>query len=117
MAIDAWPVAAALLLVALTAPPDARADSLRCGSRVISEGDTIDEVLAYCGEPVDRKRTWIRRQPRFEYGGQEIPFPGEEDVPVDVWTYDFGASKLMRRIRFVAGKVDSIETLDYGSNR
>jgi hypothetical protein len=106
-----------LLLVALMTPPGARADSLRCGNRVISEGDTIDEVLAHCGEPADRSRTWIRRQPRFEYGGQEIPFPGEEDVPVDLWTYDFGANKLMRRIRFVAGKVDSIETLDYGSHR
>jgi len=117
MAIDARSVATVLLLVALTAPQDARADSLRCGSRVISEGDTIDEVLAYCGEPAERRRTWIRRQPRFEYGGQEIPFPGEEDVPVDLWTYDFGANKLMRRIRFVAGKVDSIETLGYGSQR
>jgi hypothetical protein len=117
MATDARRLRAALLLVALITPPGATADSLRCGSRVISEGDSIDEVLAYCGEPVERKRTWIRRQPRFEYGGQEIPFPGEEDVPVDLWTYDFGASKLMRRIRFVAGKVDSIETLDYGSNR
>ncbi len=117
MATEARRLAAALLLVALITPAGTRADSLRCGSRVISEGDTVDEVLAYCGEPVERRRTWIRRQPRFEYGGQEIPFPGEEDVPVDLWTYDFGASRLMRRIRFVAGKVDSIETLDYGSNR
>jgi hypothetical protein len=117
MATDARPACAAALLVALLSPSGARADALRCGSRLITEGDTIDEVLAYCGEPAERNRTWIRRQPRFEYGGQEIPFPGEEDVPVDLWTYDFGANKLKRRIRIVAGKVDSIETLDYGSDR
>jgi hypothetical protein len=111
------PAGFVLLLATLAGPPGARADAVRCGSRLITEGDTIDEVLAFCGEPAERKRTWIRRQPRFEYGGQEIPFPGEEDVPVDLWTYDFGANKLMRRIRFVAGKVDSIETLEYGSNR
>ena len=93
------------------------ADTLRCSGKIISEGDTVDAVLDYCGEPVERKRTWITRQPRFEYGGQEIPFQGSEDVPVDLWTYDFGASKLMRRIRFVAGKVDSIETLEHGSSR
>lgn len=106
-------IAAALLVV----PAIASADSMRCGSKVISEGDSIDEVLAYCGEPVERHRTWIRRQPRFEYGGREIPFPGEEDVPVDVWTFDFGASRLMRRVRFVAGEVDRIDTLEHGSSR
>jgi hypothetical protein len=95
----------------------AQADAFRCGSKLITEGDSLEEVLARCGEPASRKRTWITRQPRFEYGGQEIPFPGQEDVPVDLWTYDLGPNKLMRRIRFVAGKVDSIETLDYGTNR
>ena len=93
------------------------ADTLRCGSKIISEGDTIEKVEQYCGEPVEKKRTWMTRQPRFEYGGREVPFPGSEDVPVDLWTYDFGANKLMRRIRFVAGKVDSIETLGHGTAR
>jgi len=95
----------------------ASADTLRCGSKLISEGDPIEKVREYCGEPVVTKRTWITRQPRFEYGGQEIPFEGSEDVPVDLWTYDFGANKLMRRIRFVAGKVESIETLEHGTPR
>ena len=95
----------------------ASADTLRCGSKLISEGDSVEKVLQYCGEPVERKRTWITRQPRFEYGGHEIPFEGSEDVPVDLWTYDFGANKLMRRIRLVAGKVDSIETLEHGTAR
>jgi hypothetical protein len=108
---------APLLLLALAIAHPASADTLRCGSRLISDGDTIDKVLQHCGEPVAKQRTWITRQPRFEYGGQEIPFEGTEDVPVDLWTYDFGANKLMRRIRFVAGKVDSIETLDYGTPR
>ena len=95
----------------------ASADTPRCGSKLISEGDSIEKVRQYCGEPVERKRTWITRQPRFEYGGQEIPFEGSEDVPVDLWTYDFGPNKLMRRIRFVAGKVESIETLEHGTTR
>ena len=106
-----------VVLAALLLPCVAAADTMRCGSKLISEDDTIEEVLALCGEPAEKHRTWITRQPRFEYGGQEIPFPGQEDVPVDLWTYDFGASKLMRRVRFVAGKVESIETLEHGTNR
>jgi len=105
------------VVAALLLPAGAPADTLRCGSKLISEGDSIEKVIQYCGEPVERKRTWITRQPRFEYGGQEIPFEGSEDVPVDLWTYDFGANKLMRRIRFVAGKVESIETLEHGAAR
>ena len=105
------------VLAALLVAPTVHADAMRCGSRLISEGDPIEKVLELCGEPTETKRTWITRQPRYEYGGQEIPFPGSEDVPVDLWTYDFGASKLMRRVRFVAGKVESIETLDHGTNR
>ena len=105
------------MVAALLLPAVAPADTLRCGSRLISEGDPIEKVLQYCGEPVERKRTWITRQPRFEYGGQEIPFEGTEDVPVDLWTYDFGANRLMRRIRLVAGKVESIETLGHGTAR
>ena len=106
-----------VVLAALIGSGAAGADSLRCGNRLIGEGDTADHVLAHCGEPTLRKRTWITRQPRFEYGGQEYPFPGRDDVPVDLWTYDFGPSKLVRRIRLVAGKVESIETLGHGTNR
>ena len=95
----------------------ASADSVRCGSKVISEGDPMEKVRQYCGEPTETKRTWMTRKPRFEYGGQEIPFEGTEDVPVDLWTYDFGPHKLVRRIRFIASKVDSIETREHGTNR
>jgi hypothetical protein len=94
----------------------ASADSVRCGSKVISEGDPMERVRQYCGEPTETKRTWMTRKPRFEYGGQEIPFEGTEDVPVDLWTYDFGPHKLVRRIRFIASKVDSIETREHGTN-
>jgi hypothetical protein len=107
----------AALLALLLLPAVASADAMRCGSRLISDGDPIEKVLDYCGEPAEAQRTWIVRQPHFEVGGQEYPFKGEEEVPVDTWTYDFGPDKLLRRIRFVAGKVDSIETLGYGRQR
>lgn len=105
------------ILSGLLIASGASADSVRCGSKVITEGDTIDKVREYCGEPTETQRTWMTRQPRFEYGGQEIPFEGSEDVPVDLWIYDFGPNKLVRRIRFIAGKVDSIETREHGKDR
>ncbi len=105
------------ILAGLLIASGASADSVRCGSKLITEGDPIEKVREYCGEPTETQRTWMTRQPRFEYGGQEIPFEGSEDVPVDLWTYDFGPNKLVRRIRFIAGKVDSIETREHGNDR
>ena len=96
----------------LTVPALAGADSMRCGSRVVRDDDTIEQVLAACGEPVQKERTWIQRRPRFELGGRQYSFPGTEDVPVDLWTFDLGPNLFMRRVRFIAGQVDSIETLD-----
>ena len=102
----------ALSAAVVLLPIAAGADSMRCGSKLVKEDDTLDEVLAVCGEPVSKQRTWIQRAPQFEYGGDEYPFPGREDVPVDVWIYDFGSHKLRMRVRFVAGKVQSITPAD-----
>ena len=117
MAIDAALArrSASLALLLLAALP-AAADSMRCGSRLIVEEDSIEKVLYYCGEPASKSRTWIVRQPRYYVGSNEYAFPGEEDVPVDLWTYDFGPNKLMMRLRFVAGKLERVESLGYGSH-
>ena len=96
----------------LVLPALAGADSMRCGSRVIKEQDTIEEVVAACGEPVRKQRTWIQRAPQFELGGQDYSFPGTEDVPVDLWTFDLGPNQFLRQVRFIAGEVDSITTLE-----
>jgi Protein of unknown function (DUF2845) len=101
-------VACAVLLL----PALADADSMRCGSRVVKEEDTIEDVVAACGEPVKKERTWIQRQPRFELGGRDYSFPGTEDVPVDLWTFDLGRNQFLRQVRFIAGEVDSITTLE-----
>ena len=90
---------------------------MRCGSKLIAEEDSIDKVIELCGEPTDRSRTWIVRRPRYELNGNEYTFPGEEDVPVDTFFYDLGPNKLMRKLRFVAGRLESIETLGHGTSR
>lgn len=102
-------------LAALGFSTPAAADTMRCGSRLVSDGDSIDKVLALCGEPTSRSRTWIVRQPRFSVGSNEYSFPGREDVPVDLWTYDLGPNKLVRRLRFIAGELQTVETLGPGT--
>jgi hypothetical protein len=106
-------VLAALIL--LTAPAFACADAMRCGSRLVSEGDTQTDVRERCGEPSDVQSRSILRRPSYFLNGRYYHFGDEVvEVPVQVWTYNFGPYKLMRRVRFVDGLVEEIETLGYG---
>lgn len=92
--------------------------ALRCGSKIVTEGDTSAEVAAKCGEPVDiiqmrsvyrRPVIWINGRPQFI--GEDFM-----EVPVEAWVYNFGPNKFMRRLKFEAGLLAKIETLGYGYN-
>ncbi|MBL8298334.1 MAG: DUF2845 domain-containing protein [Rhodanobacteraceae bacterium] len=93
------------LLLALTAP----AYALRCGTRVVDEGDRDFSVRERCGEPfyVDQF-TSIRVQ-----GADSLRETQVEDV-YDVWYYNFGPRKLMVRLLFLNGHLQQEETLGYG---
>ena len=93
----------------------AYADALRCGNKLVSTGDTRTLVRELCGEPYDVITRSILRRPHYDLHGRIIYFgDGMIEVPVEIWTYNFGPYKLMRRIRFVDGLVEDIETLGYG---
>ena len=108
--------AAALLLAVLAGSPAFAA--MRCGTKLVSEGASRAEVAAKCGEPTDivEKRTTFRRPVIWNYG--RPMYAGEDfiEVPVEVWLYNLGPNKLMRRLRFEGGYVVQIETLGYGYN-
>jgi hypothetical protein len=93
----------------------ASADAMRCGSKLVRDGDTSSKVLALCGDPTDIRRTYILRPPLYDYEGRISYYgTGLVEVPVEFWTYNFGPYKLMRRIRIVDGEVEEIDTLGYG---
>lgn len=93
----------------------AHADAMRCGGRLITEGDTRSRVRQFCGEPAEILRRTILRRPYYDFNGRIIYYgDGLIEIPVEIWTYNFGPLKLMRRVRFVDGEVEEIETLGYG---
>jgi len=109
---------ALLLVLGLLAASPAIA-TMRCGSKIITKGDTRSEVAAKCGEPdeVVTQRSVFRR-PVVWTNGRPY-YVGEDyiEVPVESWVYNFGPNKLMRRIRFEGGIITEIETLGYGYNK
>jgi hypothetical protein len=103
------------LLGGLSGASLAHADAMRCGSRLVSEGATRTMVRQFCGEPSDVSTRTILRRPHYWLHGRLVYLgDGLVEVPVEIWTYNFGPYKLMRRVRFVDGLVDDIETLGYG---
>jgi len=103
-----------MAIVALWAP-GAGADSFRCGTRLVSDGDSTDKVEALCGPPSSIQHHEILRRPVYWVRGRPYyssyePVP----VPVEYWTYNLGPHKLMRRLKFEDGLLVDVETLTHG---
>ncbi len=103
-------VAVLLLLASLPAA------AFHCGQKLVHEGDSRYDVRSKCGEPADIETRSILRQPLVWFHGRRVlAAPGSlVEVTVEVWTYNFGPHKLMRRLRFDDGELVDIETLGYG---
>ena len=108
-----------VVLAALAgAATNARAsDAIRCGNKLVLQGDSRDAVAKKCGKPNDVTKSTVLRRPFFIRNGRVVYF-GEDmiEVPVETWVYNFGPNKLMRRLRFVDGILEEIEVLGYGYN-
>ena len=97
--------------LALSGP--AAADSMRCGSKLMTDGDPSDKVLAYCGEPASIERREILRGYGYHRG---VTVHSAYEVSVEMWTYNFGPHKLMYRLRFEDGLLVDVDTLSHGYN-
>lgn len=93
----------------------AGADALRCGTRLITEGDTRTQVEARCGAPADiMRRTRLAAPIIWRHGRPYRVGDSAIEVVIEEWTYNFGPQRFMRRVRFEDGVVVAVETLDYG---
>jgi hypothetical protein len=100
--------------------------AFRCGTRLVSEGDSKYEVVQKCGEP-DYVESWeedriqrdfgLRREYDPEhrrYTWNREPFLVKEKVRIEEWTYNLGPTEFMRYLRFENGILTKISTGDKG---
>jgi hypothetical protein len=111
--LDACPFAAFCLVGA----HHAWADTMRCGDRIIADGESMVTVRAFCGSPtvvqqsVEVSATTTRAGDPTNSQSRTVGVA----VPVETWTYNRGPDMQMMNIRFVDGKVVAITTLhEYG---
>lgn len=96
-------------------PGLAAADALRCGTRLVTEGDTRAQVEARCGAPADiTRRTRLAAPIIWRHGRPYRVGDSAIEVVVEEWTYNLGPQRFMRRVRFEDGVVIAVETLGYG---
>ncbi|MCB1824596.1 MAG: DUF2845 domain-containing protein [Candidatus Competibacteraceae bacterium] len=103
-----FPLALVLVTVA------AVADSMRCGSYIVSDGDSQSRVLDLCGEP---RRAWqdgfieqvVRRNDGYyDPSATPQPYPrlsGQETetrrlIPVYKWEYNLGRGTFLKTLVF-----------------
>jgi len=89
---------------------------MRCGTRLASTGNTKYQVRQICGEPADISIVGAMRESRLWYTGSRYYYldPPWIDVPVEVWTYNFGPNKFLRRLRFEGEELVDIVSDGYG---
>lgn len=80
---------------------------MRCGNRIVGEGDTKAEVLVKCGQPLLRE--YIGEDVEIEYG-----YGTYRKRIVEEWTYNFGPSKFMQILHFRGNKLIEIRNGDKG---
>ena len=81
-----------------------------CAGKIIREGVTEAQVAAACGTPTE---VGDRSSVRAPAVGEVAP-PSGDHGDIEVWTYNFGSTKLMQRIWFEDGRVKLVESLGYG---
>ena len=95
-------------------------DTMRCGSRIVSTGDGKDKVRSLCGQPTDVAFVGTigrRGIPGYTDGDSYDQWyygPAWVELPVEIWTYNLGSSKLLRKLRFVGDELVEIRTDGYG---
>jgi hypothetical protein len=76
----------------------AQADTMRCGSQLISSGDREFEVQQKCGEPTARNLVGYLRSPNRR-----------EEVPIEEWIYG-PSNGMYQYLRFEGGRLVQINS-------
>jgi hypothetical protein len=85
------------------------ADTMKCGTKLVSDGDSKAKVLLRCGEPFSREFAGEKTVRSRTYGGYGIK---SETVPIERWTYILGQRQFMRILTFEADTLVKIELGD-----
>ncbi len=110
--VGALSFALGIWVCAVFDPSAAHAEGMRCGHRLVSEGDPPYRVESRCGPPLET-RSWTElRSIRVRVGNVWVDRVVE--VKYEQWTYDHGPDRLVRYVIFENGQLVKVNTGHYG---
>jgi hypothetical protein len=86
------------------------ADSMRCGSKLVNESATVDELLSKCGQPQDRQTQTEDQYALNPNTGARVK-TGLQIVK-ERWIYKPTPGALPMAVQIVDGKIVSIQRAD-----
>jgi hypothetical protein len=102
----------------------ARADAIRCGDQLASNGASLYEVRAICGDPDMATQRVEQRIAYQRVAGPCVVEHGKTvcesvvqrivDIVIDDWTYDFGSNRFITFVRFENGSLVRVTEGPYG---
>ena len=90
-----------VLLVIFSGVISAAQDTLRCGSKIVKTGMSMDEVLKFCGEPSSKEI-----EEHDVRSGNRVTGTTE----LHIWTYNRGSAQAPAVLQFDVDKLMSIST-------
>jgi hypothetical protein len=90
----------------LAAALPAQAETFRCGSKLIQEGDTAGKVLERCGEPGNKQ---VVTEPVRAVNASGYAFPTGATMTYEIWRYSRGSRAFPAVLRIEGGVVKKIE--------
>jgi hypothetical protein len=90
-----------MLLLFFSATAGAAQETLRCGSKIVKTGMSMEEVLKYCGEPNSKEI-----EEHDVRSGNRVTGVTE----MHIWTYNRGSSQPPAALKFDVDKLMSIKT-------
>jgi hypothetical protein len=86
-----------------------QADSMRCGSKLVNESATVDELVKKCGQPQDRK---IETEDAYALNPNGARVKTGAQTVKERWIYRPTPGTLPMAVQIVDGKIVSITRAD-----
>jgi len=97
-------------MLVVVAPRGGEARStLRCGNRLVNDGDQMDEVYRLCGGPTFR--SFSTEYVSFETTAGVVV---TKAIAIETWTYNRGPREFVRYLEFRDGRLVHITEGNYG---
>jgi hypothetical protein len=117
-----------IIVASLVSTAAYASDSMRCGNRLITDGDPKAKVVELCGEPTQAEsrtvlRSGVPRRYIDDNGRYSQTVTDAEllihdrslvEVRVDIWVYNRGRSNLLRELVFHDNRLVAVKILGRG---